>query len=152
MYVGQLPKGIKVQCSLIPLTNEVSPQIFYTPQRGEAFIGNRTHAIVDRDNIAKQYKEGKNPEDFQSEAAGQNTNSYIASDPYLSPTYKEITNTRTQTTIVEASTVPPLQQIIPQPLTPPRIELNTVAGLSTLPTDTPGDFLLNTDTPAGPRV
>lgn len=152
LYVGQLPKGIKVQCSLIPLTNEVSPQIFYTPQRGEAFIGNRTHAIVDRDNIAKQYKEGKNPEDFQSEAAGQNTNSYIASDPYLSPTYKEITNTRTQTTIVEPSTVPPLQQIIPQPLTPPRIELNTVAGLSTLPTDTPGDFLLNTNTPAGPRV
>jgi len=156
LYTGQLPKGIKVQCSLIPLTNEVVPQsnTFYTPQRGEAFVGNRTHAIVDRDNIAEQYINSKKPSDFQTNEAGQNTNSYIASNPYLSPTYTSLENTRTQKTVVEASTVPPLQPITPQPLTPPPLPgLNTTSLLSDLPTDaTPGDFLLNTNTPAGPRV
>jgi hypothetical protein len=42
-YVGQLPKGMKVQCNIIPLTHETSPSIFYTPQKGEAFIGNSKH-------------------------------------------------------------------------------------------------------------
>jgi hypothetical protein len=174
LYVGQLPKGIKVQCSLIPLTNEVSPQIFYTPQRGEAFIGNRTHAIVDRDNIAKQYVGGKQPEDFQSEAAGQYNNSYIASSPYQSPTYVDMTNTRTRKTIVEDSTVPPPQQIIPQPLpglntTPLLSNLPNFASqfsditentgeegpqlpIDAIPTGIEGNFLLNTNAPAGPRV
>jgi hypothetical protein len=171
LYVGQLPKGIKVQCSLIPLTNEVALQsnTFYTPQRGEAFIGNRTHAIVDRDNIAKQYVGGKQPEDFQSEAAGQNTNSYIASNPYQSPTYVDMTNTRTRKTIVEDSTVPPPQQIIPQPLPglntiPLRSELPVIGAgetegdegpilpIDAIPTGIEGNFLLNTNAPAGPRV
>ena len=33
LYIGQLPKGIKIQCGLIPLTNEVVPQslTFFTP-------------------------------------------------------------------------------------------------------------------------
>ena len=171
LYVGQLPKGIKVQCSLIPLTNEVTPQslTFFTPQRGEAFIGNRTHAIVDRDNIAEQYVGGKQPEDFQSEVAGQNTNSYIASSPYQSPTYVDMTNTRTQRTIVETSTVPPPQQIIPQPLpglntTPLLSDLPIIGAgetegdegpqlpIDAIPTGIEGNFLLNTNTPAGPRV
>ena len=68
LYTGQLPKGIKVQCSMTPLTqmtgtlvdknNPTVPgkELYYTPQRGEAFIGNRTHAIKDRpDTIGKQY-------------------------------------------------------------------------------------------------
>ena len=167
LYIGQLPKGIKVQCSLIPLTNEVSSQIFFTPQRGEAFIGNRTHAIVDRNDIAKQYKNGKQPEDFQFQEAGNGTNSFRASDPYLSPTYVDMTNTRT--TIVESSTVPPPQQIIPQPLpglntTGLRPDLPGFAAgetegdegpqlpIDAIPTGIEGNFLLNTDTPAGPRV
>jgi hypothetical protein len=66
-YVGQLPKGIKVQCSITPLTQGVSGTTidntgqeqavtyYYTPQRGEAFIGNRKHVIVDRTEIANQY-------------------------------------------------------------------------------------------------
>jgi hypothetical protein len=68
LYTGQLPKGIKVQCNIIPLTqmtgvltdpaNPTAPgkELFYTPQRGEAFIGNRVHVIKDRpDIIGKQY-------------------------------------------------------------------------------------------------
>ena len=43
-YVGQLPKGMKVQCNIIPLTHETSTGTFYTPQKGEAFIGNSIHA------------------------------------------------------------------------------------------------------------
>ena len=169
LYVGQLPKGIKVQCNLIPLTNEVSSQVFYTPQRGEAFIGNRTHAIVDRNNIAAQYKDGGQPEDFQSQEAGDNTNSYIASSPYLSPTYTDMTNTRTRKTIVEDSTTPPPQQIIPQPLpglntsglrsTLPGFAAGETEGdegpqlpVDAIPTGIEGNFLLNTNTPAGPRV
>jgi len=68
LYTGQLPKGIKVQCSMTPLTQMtgtlvdknnltvIGKELFYTPQRGEAFIGNRTHAIKDRPNtIGAQY-------------------------------------------------------------------------------------------------
>lgn len=60
LYTGQLPKGIKVQCSITPLTQmtikEDNKELFYTPQRGEAFIGNRVHTIKDRpDTIGKQY-------------------------------------------------------------------------------------------------
>jgi hypothetical protein len=147
LYIGQLPKGIKVQCNLIPLTNEVSSQVFYTPQRGEAFIGNRTHAIVDRPDIASQYKEGQKPEDFQSQEAGDNTNSFIASNPYLSPTYTDMTNTRTQKTIVEDSSVPPPQQIIPtEGDEGPQLPIDAI------PTGIEGNFLLNTNAPAGPRV
>jgi len=67
-YVGQLPKGIKVQCTLTPLTQgttisvtdpntnaPVDKTYYYTPQRGEAFIGNRNHVLVDRQDIATQY-------------------------------------------------------------------------------------------------
>jgi hypothetical protein len=64
LYTGQLPKGIKVQCSMTPLTQltglstiDNKTELFYTPQRGEALIGNRTHAIKDRpDTIGTQYK------------------------------------------------------------------------------------------------
>ena len=63
LYTGQLPKGIKVQCSMTPLTQmtgisaaDIKTELFYTPQRGEALIGNRTHAIKDRpDTIGAQY-------------------------------------------------------------------------------------------------
>jgi len=60
LYTGQLPKGIKVQCSIVPLTQMTglagTTELYYTPQRGEAFIGNRVHAIKDRpDTIGKQY-------------------------------------------------------------------------------------------------
>jgi hypothetical protein len=66
-YVGQLPKGIKVQCTLTPLTQgttttttdttgtEITSTYYYTPQRGEAFIGNRNHVLVDRPDMATQY-------------------------------------------------------------------------------------------------
>lgn len=64
LYTGQLPKGIKVQCSMTPLTQmtgisaaDSKTELFYTPQRGEALIGNRTHAIKDRpDTIGTQYQ------------------------------------------------------------------------------------------------
>ena len=64
LYTGQLPKGIKVQCSMTPLTQytnvsskDDTTELFYTPQRGEALIGNRTHAIKDRpDTIGAQYQ------------------------------------------------------------------------------------------------
>jgi hypothetical protein len=129
LYTGQLPKGIKVQCSLIPLTNEVVPQsnTFYTPQRGEAFIGNRTHAIVDRDNIAEQYINSKKPSEFQTNEAGQNTNSYIASSPYQSPTYTSLENISTKVRekgILEVSSAPPIQLDIPS---------TAQSGRSTLP-------------------
>jgi len=42
-YVGQLPKGMKVQCNIIPLTQDAANGGFYTPQKGEAFIGNSKH-------------------------------------------------------------------------------------------------------------
>jgi hypothetical protein len=42
-YVGQLPKGMKVQCNIIPLTQDAANGGFYTPQKGEAFIGNSIH-------------------------------------------------------------------------------------------------------------
>ena len=79
-YTGQLPKGIKVSANIIPLTNAVSPNSpdnFYTPQRGEAFIGNRKHVIVDRDNIATQYGE--------TLTSPTNGEPYVANDPTLSP-------------------------------------------------------------------
>jgi hypothetical protein len=65
LYTGQLPKGIKVACSITPLTQttEVNSNggVFYTPQRGEAFIGNRAHVIKDRpETIGKQYTPEKN--------------------------------------------------------------------------------------------
>jgi hypothetical protein len=60
LYTGQLPKGIRVSCNMIPLTQNTGTgndkDLFYTPQRGEAFIGNRTHVIKDRpDTIGAQY-------------------------------------------------------------------------------------------------
>jgi hypothetical protein len=64
-YVGQLPKGIKVTANIIPLTQGVTGDVegtektlYYTPQRGEAFVGNRKHVIKDRPGtIGAQYKE-----------------------------------------------------------------------------------------------
>ena len=79
-YVGQLPKGIKVAANIVPLTNAISPNNsdkFYTPQRGEAFIGNRKHVIVDRDNIATQYTETPTPP--------TNGEPYITNNPGQSP-------------------------------------------------------------------
>jgi len=60
LYTGQLPKGIRVSCNMVPLTQNTgtgnNKDLFYTPQRGEAFIGNRTHVIKDRpDTIGVQY-------------------------------------------------------------------------------------------------
>jgi hypothetical protein len=174
LYIGQLPKGIKIQCGLIPLTNEVVPQslTFFTPQRGEAFIGNRTHAIVDRDNIAKQYKNGKQPKDFQTNSAGQNTNSFRASDPYLSPTYTSFENTSTRTQekgILEVSSTPPIQLDIPSVAPSLRSTLPNFASqfsditentgeegpqlpIDAIPTGIEGNFLLNQNATAGPRV
>lgn len=66
-YVGQLPKGIRVQCQLTPLTQGITGNTpdtgngsrpvtyYYTPQRGEPFIGNTNHIIFDRKNIIDQY-------------------------------------------------------------------------------------------------
>ena len=64
LYTGQLPKGIKVACSITPLTQTTDVNsnggVFYTPQRGEAFIGNRTHVIKDRpETIGQQYTNEK---------------------------------------------------------------------------------------------
>lgn len=168
LYVGQLPKGIKIQCSLVPLTNEVSSRVFYTPQRGEAFIGNRTHAIVDRPNIADQYKVGgKQPEDFQSKAAGEYNNSYIASDPYLSPTYTSFENISTRVQekgIYEVSSAPSIQLDIPSTAQNGRSTLPGFAAgetegdegpqlpIDAIPTGIEGNFLLNPNPTAGPRV
>ena len=85
LYTGQLPKGIKVQCSMTPLTQYTNvstaankTELFYTPQRGEALIGNRTHAIKDRPNtIGKQYS-GEEKE----------TPVYNANSPEKSPIFK----------------------------------------------------------------
>lgn len=79
LYTGQLPKGIKVSCTMTPLTQKTnvdtnnSKDLFYTPQRGEAFIGNRIHVIKDRPGtIGAQYSnengitanyQANNPED-----------------------------------------------------------------------------------------
>jgi len=167
LYVGQLPKGIKIQCNLVPLTNEVSSRTFYTPQRGEAFIGNRTHTIVDRSNIASQYKEGQQPEDFQTKEAGEYTNSFKASNPYLSPTYTSFENTSTRVQekgILEASSTPPTQLDIPSTAQSGRSTLPGFAAgetegdegpqlpIDAIPTGIEGNFLLNTNTTAGPRV
>ena len=172
LYTGQLPKGIKVQCSLVPLTNEVSSQVFYTPQRGEAFIGNRTHVIVDRDNIAEQYVNSKTPKEFQTQEAGQNTNSYIASSPYLSPTYTSLENTSTRVQekgILEVSSAPPIQLDIPSAVPSLRSTLPNFASqfsditentgeagpqlpVDAIPTGIEGNFLINQNAPAGPRI
>jgi hypothetical protein len=175
LYIGQLPKGIKVQCNLVPLTNEVGvPQslTFFTPQRGEAFIGNRTHVIVDRDDIAKQYKDGKQPKDFQVQEAGGNTNSFRASDPYLSPTYTSFENTSTRIQekgILEVSSTPPIQLDIPSTAPSLRSTLPNFASqfsditentgeegpqlpIDAIPTGIEGNFLLNQNATAGPRV
>jgi len=172
LYVGQLPKGIKVTCNLIPLTNEVSSQVFYTPQRGEAFIGNRTHAIVDRPDIASQYKEGQKPEDFQSKEAGEYTNSFIASNPYKSPTYTSFENTSTivqEKGILEVSSAPPIQLDISSTAQSGRSTLPNFASqfsnmtentgeegpqlpVDAIPTGIEGNFLLNPNATAGPRV
>lgn len=91
-YVGQLPKGMRVTANIIPLTNAVSPNSpdnFYTPQRGEAFIGNRTHAVVDRNNISTQYNETLTPPTDGEPYVANNPNSSplitITSPPSLSP-------------------------------------------------------------------
>jgi hypothetical protein len=81
-YTGQLPKGIKVQCNIIPLTQGVgeinNTNYYYTPQRGEAFIGNRDHTIHDRENISAQYgNENQNASSFAPDFTPQN--------PLLSP-------------------------------------------------------------------
>lgn len=60
LYTGQLPKGIRVQCNITPLTQGVvnattNTNLYYTPQRGEPFIGNTKHIIADRDSIITRY-------------------------------------------------------------------------------------------------
>jgi hypothetical protein len=174
LYTGQLPKGIKVQCNLVPLTNEVVPQsnTFYTPQRGEAFIGNRTHTIVDRDNIAEQYINSKKPSDFQTNEAGQYTNSFKASNPNLSPIYTSLENTSTKVQekgILEVSSTPPTQLNIPSAVPSLRSTLPNFASqfsnmtentgeagpqlpVDAIPTGVEGNFLINQNATAGPRI
>jgi hypothetical protein len=60
LYTGQLPKGIRVQCNITPLTQGVTDaatntNLYYTPQRGEPFIGNTKHIIADRNSIITRY-------------------------------------------------------------------------------------------------
>jgi hypothetical protein len=60
LYTGQLPKGIRVQCNITPLTQGVvnattNSSSYYTPQRGEPFVGNTKHIIADRDSIITRY-------------------------------------------------------------------------------------------------
>jgi hypothetical protein len=89
-YTGQLPKGIKVQCNIIPLSQGVTGEVqinniseatdktlYYTVQRGEAFIGNRTHVIKDRNLITKEYNEVLPP-------LPQGTTFYSPNNPNLS--------------------------------------------------------------------
>jgi hypothetical protein len=100
LYTGQLPKGIKVQCSMTPLTQYTNvsseddkTELFYTPQRGEALIGNRVHAIKDRlDTISKQYT----GEEFLKDDKGKITTNkatsvYNADNPEQSAIFKETT-------------------------------------------------------------
>lgn len=94
LYVGQLPKGIKVTCNMIPLThnmnigngNDKEPlsHLFFTPQRGEALIGNRKHVIIDRENIANQY-EGENTGSLQTNYNLQKV--FVPNNPSLSPIF-----------------------------------------------------------------
>jgi hypothetical protein len=102
LYTGQLPKGIKVQCSMTPLTQMtgtlvdknnptvIGKELYYTPQRGEAFIGNRTHAIKDRiDTTSTQYPD----EEFLKDDKGKNTTQkavsvYNANNPEQSTIFK----------------------------------------------------------------
>ena len=112
LYTGQLPKGIKVSCTMTPLTqnqntgvSENNKELFYTPQRGEAFIGNRTHVIKDRpDTIGKQYVGEK---DLKA--------AYIANDPEQSKIFTEGTPPINQNALGVTRTVAPqlspLQQL-----------------------------------------
>jgi hypothetical protein len=100
-YVGQLPKGMKVQCNIIPLTHQMTAQptkdangdvvagvkSFYTPQKGEAFIGNREHALKgDNLTISTQYNEAglSTPTPIN----GTLESIYIAKSPVSSPLFK----------------------------------------------------------------
>lgn len=60
LYTGQLPKGMRVQCNITPLTQGVADattgnNLYYIPQRGEPFVGNTRHIIADRDSIITRY-------------------------------------------------------------------------------------------------
>jgi hypothetical protein len=86
LYTGQLPKGIKVSCTMTPLTQMTktgdNKESFYTPQRGEAFIGNRKHAIKDRpDTVGTQYGESETNDN-------KVTIPYVANDPEQSAIFK----------------------------------------------------------------
>lgn len=114
LYTGQLPKGIKVSCTMTPLTQNTglitntTSSAFYTPQRGEAFIGNRTHVIKDRsDTISTQYTGEEN-----IKAA------YKANNPIQSKIFTEGTPPRNQNALgVSLPFSPPLLATSP-PLTP----------------------------------
>lgn len=99
LYTGQLPKGIKVQCSMTPLTQmtgasaaDNKTELFYTPQRGEALVGNRTHVIKDRpDTIGKQYQGEEYVLDEKNKPTDQKVAAiYNANDPEQSAIFKEI--------------------------------------------------------------
>ena len=90
LYTGQLPKGIRVQCNMIPLNQGVEGKVdlgegiseektlYYSIQRGEAFVGNRTHVIKDRNLITRQYNETiATREEFE--------NSFSPTNPDYSP-------------------------------------------------------------------
>lgn len=87
-YVGQLPKGIKVTCNMVPLTHYMDKgngdkPLFFTPQRGEALIGNRKHVIIDRDNIAAQY--GETTGSLQTNY--NQVQAFVPNDPTKSPIF-----------------------------------------------------------------
>lgn len=96
-YVGQLPKGMKVQCNIIPLTHQMTAQptntageevagvkSFYTPQKGEAFIGNRIHALKGvNSEISTQYNEAS----LSTFTQLNGTSVYIAKSPVSSPLF-----------------------------------------------------------------
>jgi hypothetical protein len=89
LYTGQLPKGIKVTCNMIPLTHNMNTgkdgsPLFFTPQRGEALIGNRKHVIIDRDNIAAQYP-GETTGSLQINYNDKQV--FAPNDPKLSPIF-----------------------------------------------------------------
>jgi len=91
LYTGQLPKGIRVQCNMIPLNQGIEGEVdtgiegitenktlYYSIQRGEAFVGNRTHVIKDRDLITRQYNE-------TVATRGEFENSFLPTNPDYSP-------------------------------------------------------------------
>jgi len=135
LYTGQLPKGIKVTCNMIPLTHNMNigkddKPLFFTPQRGEALIGNRKHVIIDRPNIADQYEETTG----SLQTSYNNKQVFAPNDPNLSLLYDS------------TSGLPNLLSKNPTPPGPTTLSKLTVPPTSTpfpgTPKQTMGPFML----------